>query len=421
MLGLKWVRENVETVRKILAARGVKANLDKFLDWDEKRRRWTQEVEKLKHRQNLYSKKIGELKSRSQSTEDLIEEMQQLAGEIKDLEKKRKDSEERVKDFLLTFPNILSSQVPLDKDNVEERNWGKIPSFDFKPRDHQRLGEELGILDFKRAAKVAGSGFVFCRDLGARLERALINFMLDLHLSQGYREILPPFMTNRAAATGTGQLPKFQDELYCCEKDDYYLVPTAEVPVTNLHRDEVLKEEDLPLSYVAYTPCFRREAGASGKKVQGIIRQHQFNKVELVKFTTPQTSYEELEKLLSDAEEVLKRLELAYRVVRLSASELGFSAAFGYDIEVWVPSQEKFLEISTCSNYEDFQARRASIKYRSSKRGNTHYVHTLNGSGLAVGRTVVAILENFQDSRGEVTIPQVLRSYMNGVTRIEKG
>ncbi len=421
MLGLKWVRDNVETVREILAARGVKADLDKFLDWDEKRRKWTQEVEKLKHRQNLYSKKIGELKSRSQSAEDLIEEMQQLAGEIKDLEKKRKDSEERVKDFLLTFPNILSSQVPLDKDNVEERNWGKIPSFDFKPRDHQRLGEELGILDFKRAAKVAGSGFVFCRDLGARLERALINFMLDLHLSQGYREILPPFMTNRAAATGTGQLPKFQDELYCCEKDDYYLVPTAEVPVTNLHRDEVLKEEDLPLSYVAYTPCFRREAGASGKKVQGIIRQHQFNKVELVKFTTPQTSYEELEKLLSDAEEVLKRLELAYRVVRLSASELGFSAAFGYDIEVWVPSQEKFLEISTCSDYEDFQARRASIKYRSSKRGNTHYVHTLNGSGLAVGRTVVAILENFQDSKGEVTIPQVLRSYMNGVARIEKG
>ena len=421
MLGLKWARDNVETVKKILAARGVEANLDKFLGWDEKRRRWTQEVEKLKHRQNLYSKKIGELKSRSQSAEDLIEEMQQLAGEIKDLEKKRKDSEERVKDFLLTFPNILSSEVPLGKDNVEERSWGKIPSFDFKPRDHQRLGEELGILDFKRAAKVAGSGFVFCRDLGARLERALINFMLDLHLSQGYREILPPFMTNRAAATGTGQLPKFQDELYCCEKDDYYLIPTAEVPVTNLHRDEVLKEEDLPLSYVAYTPCFRREAGASGKKVQGIIRQHQFNKVELVKFTTPQTSYEELEKLLSDAEEVLKRLELAYRVVRLSASELGFSAAFGYDIEVWVPSQEKFLEISTCSNYEDFQARRASIKYRSSKRGNTHYVHTLNGSGLAVGRTVVAILENFQDSKGEVTIPEVLRSYMNGVARIEKG
>ncbi len=421
MLGLKWARDNVETVKKILAARGVEANLDKFLGWDEKRRRWTQEVEKLKHRQNLYSKKIGELKSRSQSAEDLIEEMQQLAGEIKDLEKKRKDSEERVKDFLLTFPNILSSEVPLGKDNVEERSWGKIPSFDFKPRDHQRLGEELGILDFKRAAKVAGSGFVFCRDLGARLERALINFMLDLHLSRGYREILPPFMTNRAAATGTGQLPKFQDELYCCEKDDYYLIPTAEVPVTNLHRDEVLKEEDLPLSYVAYTPCFRREAGASGKKVQGIIRQHQFNKVELVKFTTSQTSYEELEKLLSDAEEVLKRLELAYRVVRLSASELSFSAAFGYDIEVWVPSQEKFLEISTCSNYEDFQARRASIKYRSSKRGNTHYVHTLNGSGLAVGRTVVAILENFQDSKGEVTIPEVLRSYMNGVARIEKG
>lgn len=421
MLGLKWVRDNVETVRKILAARGVKANLDKFLGWDEERRRWTQEVEKLKHRQNLYSKKIGELKSRSQPAEDLIEEMQQLAGEIKDLEKKRKDSEERVKDFLLTFPNILCSEVPLGKDNVEERSWGKIPSFDFKPRDHQRLGEELGILDFKRAAKVAGSGFVFCRDLGARLERALINFMLDLHLSQGYREILPPFMTNRAAATGTGQLPKFQDELYCCEKDDYYLIPTAEVPVTNLHRDEVVKEEDLPLSYVAYTPCFRREAGAYGKKVQGIIRQHQFNKVELVKFTTPQTSYEELEKLLSDAEEVLKRLELAYRVVRLSASELGFSAAFGYDIEVWVPSQEKFLEISTCSNYEDFQARRASIKYRGSKRGNTHYVHTLNGSGLAVGRTVVAILENFQDSKGEVTIPQVLRPYMNGVARIEKG
>lgn len=419
MLSIKWIRENIDVVRDSLKKRRAKADLDSFLRWDEERRKCAKEGDELKYLQNKKSKEIGKLKKEGKDIGDLVNEMQELAGKIKNLERKKKEYESKVNNFLLNLPNRLHPDVPWDE-NEEVKRWGKIPEFDFSVKDHQRIGEDLGILDFKAGAKVTGSGFVVCKGLGARLERALINFMLDLHIEQGYEEVLPPFMTNTSSTIGTAQLPKFREELYKCEKDDYYLVPTAEVPVTNLHREEILKEKQLPICYTAYTPCFRREAGAYGKKIQGMIRVHQFNKVELVKFTTPETSYEELEKLLQDAEEVLKRLKLPYRVVKLCGEELGFAASFGYDIEVWLPSQERWLEISTCSNFESYQSRRASIRYREESTGKTRYVHTLNGSGLAVGRCVVAILENFQDREGRVHIPEVLWPYMDGVKMIGK-
>ncbi|MCD6575172.1 serine--tRNA ligase [Candidatus Aerophobetes bacterium] len=419
MLSVKWIRENIDVVRDSLKKRRAKADLDSFLRWDEERRKCAKEGDELKYLQNKKSKEIGKLKKEGKDIGDLVNEMQELAGKIKNLERKKKEYESKVNNFLLNLPNRLHPDVPWDE-NEEVKRWGKIPEFDFSVKDHQRIGEDLGILDFKAGAKVTGSGFVVCKGLGARLERALINFMLDLHIEQGYEEVLPPFMTNTSSTIGTAQLPKFREELYKCEKDDYYLVPTAEVPVTNLHREEILKEKQLPICYTAYTPCFRREAGAYGKKIQGMIRVHQFNKVELVKFTTPETSYEELEKLLQDAEEVLKRLKLPYRVVKLCGEELGFAASFGYDIEVWLPSQERWLEISTCSNFESYQSRRASIRYREESTGKTRYVHTLNGSGLAVGRCVVAILENFQDREGRVHIPEVLWPYMDGVRIIGK-
>jgi len=420
MLSAKWVRDNLDAVKESLKKRGVQARLSAFLRDDKNRREYIQKIDALKHAQNELSKQIGQLKSQGKNPDSLLQEMRDISSEIKKWETQTKKWKTDTRNFLLNLPNRLHPEVPSGSENVEVRRWGTPPRFDFSPQDHQRLGESLGVLDFKRAAKVTGSGFVFYRGLGARLERALINFMLDLHISRGYEELLPPFMTNVAATTGTGQLPKFQDDLYRCTKENYYLVPTAEVPVTNFYREEILEEENLPLSYVAYTPCFRREAGTYGKKIQGIIRQHQFNKVELVKFTTPETSYGELEKLTLEAEEVLKRLGLPYRVMKLSGQELGFAAAFGYDIEVWVPSQEKFLEISTCSNFEDYQARRASIKFRTKANKSTHYLHTLNGSGLAIGRTVVAILENFQNRDGHVLIPEVLHPYMQGVKWIEK-
>lgn len=420
MLSAKWVRDNLDAVKESLKKRGTQIDLDRFLSLDSQRRRLTQKFDELKRQQNVYSKKIGKLRQEKRNPQEIIQKMQKVSARIAELQEKKRKYDEDTRNFLLNLPNRLHPDVPSGSENVEVRRWGTPPGFDFSPQDHQKLGETLGVLDFKRAAKMTGSGFVLYKGLGARLERALINFMLDLHISRGYEELLPPFMTNAAATTGTGQLPKFRDDLYRCEKEDYYLVPTAEVPVTNMYREEILDEEDLPLSYVAYTPCFRREAGTYGKKIQGIIRQHQFNKVELVKFTTPETSYGELEKLTSEAEEVLKRLELSYRVVKLSGQELGFAAAFGYDIEVWVPSQEKFLEISTCSNFEDYQARRASIKFRAKANKSTHYLHTLNGSGLAIGRTVVAILENFQNRDGHVLIPEVLHPYMQGAKWIEK-
>jgi len=420
MLSAKWVRENLDEVKEGLRKRSMEVNLDGFLLGDSKRRELIQKIDALKHQQNTYSKKIGELKSQGKDLDSLLQDIKKVSTEIKRWETRRRELEAESRDFLLRLPNRLHPDVPGGDANVEVRRWGKLPQFDFCPREHEEIGEYLGVLDFKRAARMTGSGFVLYKGMGALLERALINFMLDLHTEQGYLEVLPPFMTNYAATMGTGQLPKFREELYRCEKDDYYLVPTAEVPVTNIHREEVLSEEDLPLSYTAYTPCFRREAGAYGKKIRGIIRQHQFNKVELVKFTTPGTSYEELEKLLLDAEEVLKRLNLPYRVVKLSGNELGFAAAFGYDIEVWLSGEEKFVEISTCSNFEDYQARRASIKYRDEEKKATHYAHTLNGSGLAIGRTVVAILENFQTKDERVLIPEVLRPYMRGQEWIEK-
>jgi len=420
MLSAKWVRDNLDAVKEGLKKRGLQIDLDRFLSLDSQRRRLTQKFDELKRQQNVYSKKIGKLRQEKRDPQEIIQKMQKVSARIAEFQEEKRKYDEETRNFLLNLPNRLHPEVPSGSENVEVRRWGTPPGFDFSPQDHQRLGESLGVLDFKRAAKVTGSGFVFYRGLGARLERALINFMLDHHISRGYEELLPPFMTNSAATIGTGQLPKFRDDLYRCKKEDYYLVPTAEVPVTNIYREEILDEEDLPLSYVAYTPCFRREAGTYGKKIQGLIRQHQFNKVELVKFTTPETSYQELEKLTLEAEEVLKRLGLPYRVMKLSGQELGFAAAFGYDIEVWVPSQEKFLEISTCSNFEDYQARRASIKFRAKANKSTHYLHTLNGSGLAIGRTVVAILENFQNRDGHVLIPEVLRSYMQGAKWIER-
>jgi seryl-tRNA synthetase len=350
--------------------------------------------------------------------------MKKVSQEMKELDVVVQEKEKALQDFLLMVPNLPHPSVPVGKDssdNVEVRRWGEMPRFDFEPKPHWDIGEELRILDFKTGAKLAGARFTLYLDLGAKIERALINFMLDLHTREhGYREVLPPFMVNRATMTGTGQLPKFEEELFKVEGTDYFLIPTAEVPVTNIHQGEVLEEGALPLYYTAYTPCFRKEAGSYGKDVRGLIRQHQFNKVELVKVTKPENSYDELEKLTSNAEEVLRRLNIPYRVITLCTGDLGFSAAKTYDIEVWLPGQNAFKEISSCSNCEDFQARRAKIRYRISGKSKTEYVHTLNGSGLAVGRTLIAILENYQQADGSVLIPEVLRPYMHGVERIEK-
>jgi seryl-tRNA synthetase len=424
MLEAKYIREHIDEVREKLVLRDQTINLDKFLSIDEERRKAIQEWERLRALQKKVSDEVSKKKREGIDVSELIAEMKKVSQELKRLDEVVEEKERALQDLLLIIPNLPHDSVPKGKDssdNVEVRRWGEIPTFDFEPKLHWDLGEELGILDFKSGAKIAGARFTLYWDLGAKLERALINFMLDLHTREhGYREVLPPFMVNRITMTGTGQLPKFEEELFKVEGTDYFLIPTAEVPVTNIHQDEVLEEEVLPLYYTAYTPCFRKEAGSYGKDTRGLIRQHQFNKVELVKFTKPENSYDELEKLLSDAEEVLKRLKLPYRVVNLCTGDLGFSASKTYDIEVWLPGQDTFKEISSCSNFEDFQARRAKIRYRISGRSKTEYVHTLNGSGLAVGRTLVAILENYQQADGSVIIPEVLRPYMNGVDRIER-
>jgi seryl-tRNA synthetase len=424
MLEAKYIREHVDEVRERLASRGQAVNLDEFVLIDGERRKTIQEWERLRALQKKVSDEVSKKKREGQDASDLIEEMKKVSQELKGLDGVIEEKEKILQDFLLTIPNLPHASVPAGKDpsdNVEVKRWGEIPKFDFEPKPHWDLGEELGILDFKSGAKITGARFTLYWDLGAKLERALINFMLDLHTREhGYREVLPPFMVNRTTMTGTGQLPKFEEELFKVEGTDYFLIPTAEVPVTSIHQDEVLEEKALPLYYTAYTPCFRKEAGSYGKDTRGLIRQHQFNKVELVKFTKPENSYDELEKLLSDAEEVLKRLKLPYRVVNLCSGDLGFSASKTYDIEVWLPGQNAFKEISSCSNFEDFQARRAKIRYRISGKSKTEYVHTLNGSGLAVGRTLVAILENYQQADGSVIIPEVLRPYLYGVDRIEK-
>ncbi len=422
MLEAKYIRDHIDEVRQRLSLRGQNIDLEQFVQIDGERRKAIQEWEKLRALQKKVSDEVSKKKREGQDGADLIAEMKKVSQELKDLDGVVQEKEKGLNDFLLTVPNLPHATVPVGKDssdNAEVRRWGEVPKFGFEPKAHWDIGEELGILDFKSGAKIAGARFTLYLDLGAKLERALINFMLDLHTREhGYREVLPPFMVNRFTMTGTGQLPKFEEELFKIEGTDYFLIPTAEVPVTNIHQDEVLEEEVLPLYYTAYTPCFRKEAGSYGKDTRGLIRQHQFNKVELVKFAKPEHSYDELEKLLSNAEEVLKRLKLPYRVVNLCTGDLGFAASKTYDIEVWLPGQNTFKEISSCSNFEDFQARRAKIRYRISGKSKTEYVHTLNGSGLAVGRTLVAILENYQQADGSVIIPEVLRPYLNGVERI---
>jgi seryl-tRNA synthetase len=428
MLDLRFVRENTDAVRSGLARRGIQLDLTEFLALDTRRRAAQQELEALRRRRNDVSEEIGRLKKAGQPAEDKVAEMRGVGDTISGLETAAREVEDSQRNILLTIPNLPHATVPDGKDendNVELRRWspqgGEPPKFSFEPKPHWDIAEYLDIIDFDRAAKITGARFALYKGLGARLERALINFMLDLHTTEhGYLEVLPPFMVNKTSMTATGQLPKFEEELFRVENGTYYLIPTAEVPVTNIHRDEVLPEEDLPALYTAYTPCFRREAGSYGKDTRGLIRQHQFNKVELVKFSRPESSYDELEKLTGNAEEVLKRLGLAYRVIVLCAGDLGFSAAKTYDIEVWLPAQNKYREISSCSNFEDFQARRGNIRYKSKTGKKTELVHTLNGSGLAVGRTVVAILENYQQPDGTVVVPEALRPYMGGVEKIER-
>ncbi|MBO8143135.1 MAG: serine--tRNA ligase [Thermodesulfobacterium sp.] len=426
MLDIKLIREKPEWVKERLRTRGEDYPIEEILSIDKKRRELIQRVENLRHIRREKSEKIGRLKKegKKEEAESLSKEVKSLGNELRELEKELREVEEELKQRLSLIPNIPHESVPVGKDeteNVVVKRWGDLPEFDFEPKPHWEIGEALGILDFERASKITGSRFVVYWNEGALLERALINFMLDLHIKKhGYKEVLPPFIVNERALFGTGQLPKFKEDLFKLEEWDYYLVPTAEVPVTNIHQNEILPEEVLPLYYTAYTPCFRSEAGSYGKDVRGIIRQHQFNKVELVKFVLPETSYDELESLLLDAEEVLQLLGLPYRVVVLCTGDLGFGAAKTYDIEVWAPGQNRFVEISSCSNFEDFQARRANIRYRPKGGGKPRFVHTLNGSGLAVGRTVMAILENYQQEDGSVVIPEVLRPYMDGLEVIKK-
>ena len=422
MLEIKFIRENLPLIARTLALRGVEADLDVFEQADSRRREVLSEIESLRHQRNVVSDRIAAMKRDGTDATDLMAEMRAVSSNIKELEKNLSQVDEQIKNMLLSIPNVPHPTVPPGKDSSENpvvKQVGKPPVFEFDPRPHWVLGENLHILDFERAAKITGSRFPLYLGAGARLERALINFMLDVHtLEHGYTEILPPFMVNRQSMTHTGQLPKFEEDLFKIEGWDYFMVPTAEVPVTNIHQGETLDDADLPIRYTAYTPCFRSEAGSYGKDTRGLIRQHQFNKVELVKFVNPESSYEELETLLSDAEAILKRLELPYQVVNLCQGDLGFSSAKTFDIEVWMPAQSVFREISSCSNFEAFQSRRANIRFKTRGEKGTRLVHTLNGSGLAVGRTVAALLENHQQADGSVVIPEQLRSYMGGVSVI---
>ncbi len=417
MLDVKRIRQDFDGVKEAVERRGKgDYGLEDVRKYDTERRELLAEVEQLKNRQNTASREVPKLKKAGEDTTALFRELKELSNRIKELDEKVSDAEDNLHSALLGVPNTPNKDVPDgldDSDNVEIRQWNEPTQFDFEPKAHWDIGENLDILDFDRASKLSGARFTVYKGLGARLERAVINFMLNLHTEdQNYVEILPPFMVNAAAMTGTGQLPKFAEDMYHVEGVDEYLIPTAEVPVTNLRADEILSAEELPVYYTAYTPCFRKEAGSAGRDTRGLIRQHQFNKVEMVKLVAPETSYDELEKLTLDAEEVLKRLEIPYHVVRLSAGDLGFSSAMTYDIEVWMPSYGKYVEISSCSNFEDYQARRANIRFKRDRDTKPEFVHTLNGSGLAVGRTVAAILENYQQEDGSVVVPEVLRPYM---------
>jgi len=425
MLDIKRIREDYEGV-KAAVERRCKGDfgIENVVKYDERRREILLEVEQMKNKQNTVSKEIPKLKKAGEDTTAIMAEMKELSAKIKEMDAELAEVEANLQDALLNVPNTPNPEVQLgedDSDNVEMRKFMEPTQFDFEPKAHWDLGVDLDILDWERAAKISGARFTVYKGIGARLERAVINFMLDLHtVDQDYTEILPPFMVNRAAMTGTGQLPKFEEDMFYIPQKDFFLVPTAEVPVTNLRAQEIMPEAELPVYYTAYTPCFRAEAGSAGRDTRGLIRQHQFNKVELVKFVKPEGSYEELEKLTNDAEDVLKILGIPYRVVRLSTGDLGFSSAMTYDIEVWMPSYGRYVEISSCSNFEDYQARRANIRFRPEGGGKPEFVHTLNGSGLAVGRTVAAILENFQQADGSVVIPEPLRKYMGGLEVITK-
>jgi seryl-tRNA synthetase len=422
MIDIKLIRENLDLVKERIGARGATLDWEHLQALDRERREAIFKWESLKEKKNRLSAEIGKAKRAGTDPSALMAETEQLTRAIEEAEQSLPGIEKRFQEALLLIPNLPHASVPVGadaKDNREVRRWGEPPRFDFTAKNHWEIGEELGILDFNRAAKITGSRFALYCGQGALLERALINFMLDLHTRErGYQERLPPFLVNRDSMTGTGQLPKFEEDLFRVAEPDYFLIPTAEVPLTNIHREEILDCEDLPIRYVGYTPCFRREAGSYGQDVRGLIRQHQFNKVELVKFTEPAKSGQELEALVQDAEEVLKRLNLPYRVVALCTGDLGFAAAKTYDLEVWLPGQGTYREISSCSNFEDFQARRANIRYRPGNKGKPLFVHTLNGSGLAVGRTLVAVLENHQQKDGSVVVPEPLRPYMGGLERI---
>lgn len=416
MLDIRFVRDNVGTVEEALRKRNYALSLSEFLSIEEERRGLLKESEELKNRRNTVSEEIGRMKREKQDASSLLNEMKSVSEKIKELDGRLALLDEKVREFILNIPNIPHESVPVGKDetdNVEIRRWGEPKEIDFPPLNHWDIAEMHGIIDFDRASKIAGARFALMKGAGAKLERALMNFMLDLNTSKGYTEVFPPILVNRESMTGTGQLPKFEAELFRIADPEFYLIPTAEVPVTNIHRDEILKEQDLPIYYTAYTPCFRREAGSYGKDTRGLIRQHQFNKVELVKFVRPENSYDELEELTRNAEDILQKLRLPYRVIALCTGDLGFSASKTYDLEVWLPGQQRYREISSCSNFEDFQARRANIRFKRDGKKGTEFVHTLNGSSLAIGRTVVAILENYQQKDGSVVIPEVLRPYMN--------
>ncbi|NFV14512.1 serine--tRNA ligase [Clostridium sporogenes] len=421
MLDLKRIRNNSNEIKKALSNRGEKFDIniiDEVLKLDEERRNILSKVEILKNKKNQVSPKIPKLKKEGKDISSIVDEMKNLSDEIKGFDAILSQIDEKIQYIMFRIPNIPNPQVPdgeTDEDNMEIRKWSEPTKFNFEPKAHWDVGTNLNILDFERAGKVTGSRFTFYKGLGARLERALISYFLDTHTEKhGYTEILPPYIVNRLSMTGTGQLPKFEEDAFKISDDDYFLIPTAEVPVTNLYRDEILKGDELPLKHVAYSACFRSESGSAGRDTRGLVRQHQFNKVELVKFTKPEQSYEELEKLTNDAETVLKELCIPYRVVRICKGDLGFTAALKYDLEVWMPSYNRYVEISSCSNFEDFQARRANIRYKENSKSKPQYVHTLNGSGVAIGRTVAAILENYQNEDGSVIIPEVLRAYMGG-------
>lgn len=423
MLDIKAIRANPDEIIRKLNRRGGDYKITEVLELDGERRGLLASVEELKGKRNRVSEEIAKIKKQKGNADDLIMEMKEVSDRIKADDDKVKNIEEQISNLLLNIPNTPNDDVPKgqsDEDNKEIRKWGEPTKFSYEPKAHWDIGEDLGILDFSTAGKVTGARFTFYRGMGARLERALINFMLDTHIANGYMEILPPFMANSKSMQGTGQLPKFEEDMFGVKNTEYYLIPTAEVPVTNIHREEILEGIEFPIKYVAYSACFRAEAGSAGRDTRGLIRQHQFNKVELVKFAHPEHSYEELESLTNDAERILQLLGLPYRVVCLSTGDLGFSSAKTYDLEVWMPSYEKYVEISSCSNFEDFQARRADIKFKESQKDRAKFLHTLNGSGIAVGRTVAAILENFQQEDGSVLIPEAIRKYMGESERISK-